>query len=455
MKKIFLLAFVALLIRFVLIIYYIPIFDKSDISQNLDELKIYKFLSKINNQRPFQSDIDVQYFSKIDLKDDFIIKSYAKRSIRMNDDEEQNYAIAVNFLKGNNYSIFDHDKQKYRNTAHQHSFQLFIYKYFIDKEINFDYFIFIYIFINLTLFFLSIIFFYKLSLIFLNDYFSKISTFVYCIYPSIFFYIGPLFLYENLVLSMIVIASYLLLRKKDLLSFSIIIIFAVLSLLLRFQTIFIWLLLFIFFTFNDFSKYRKLNSFLPILFFILLAYIAHKPILDKNYILFEDKTLTTNSGLSFFIGANKHARGSWDGTGNTFNKYKSKIDYNLNDLEISKIYFDIGVEWIKKNPLDYIILQFRKLAIYFLPQNYSILPGNRIYNPINFIIHMGLFLFLVNLLVKKQFSYKNLIILSPIIGSIAVSLLFFIGYRWRYYAEPFLILTAIIYFSELKKIFRK
>ena len=68
---------------------------------------------------------------------------------------------------------------------------------------------------------------------------------------------------------------------------------------------------------------------------------------------------------------------------------------------------------------------------------------------------MGLFLFLVNLLVKKQFSYKNLIILSPIIGSIAVSLLFFIGYRWRYYAEPFLILTAIIYFSELKKIFRK
>ena len=44
----------------------------------------------------------------------------------MNDDEEQNYAIAVNYLKGNNYSIFDHDKQKYRYTAQQHSFQIFI-----------------------------------------------------------------------------------------------------------------------------------------------------------------------------------------------------------------------------------------------------------------------------------------------------------------------------------------
>ena len=214
MKKIFFLAFIALLIRFIFLIYYIPIFEKSDISPNLDELKIYKFLIKINNQRPFQSNLDTQYFSKIDLKDDFVIRSYAKRSIRMNDDEEQNYAIAVNFLKGNNYSVFDHEKQKYRYRAQQHSFQLFIYKYFIDKEINFDYFIFIYIFINLILFFLSVIFFYKLSLIFLNENFSKISTLVYCFYPSIFFYIGPLFFYENLVLSMIVIASYFFLKKK-------------------------------------------------------------------------------------------------------------------------------------------------------------------------------------------------------------------------------------------------
>ena len=214
-------------------------------------------------------------------------------------------------------------------------------------------------------------------------------------------------------------------------------------------------MLFVIFTFNDFYKYRKFISFVPILIFILVAYIAHKPILDKNYVLFENKILTTNSGFSFLIGANEQARGSWDGTGKTFNQYKSKIDDNLNELKISKIYFNTGVEWIKKNPLDYLILQFRKLAIYFLPQNYSILPGNRIYNPINFIIHLGLFLFLINVLIKKEFIYKNLIILSPIIGSLALSLLFFIGYRWRYYAEPFMILTAIIYFSELKKIFRK
>ena len=455
MKKIIVLAFVALLIRFILIIYYIPTFEKSDLSQNLDKLKIYKFLIKINNQRPFQSNLDTQYYSKKDLSDKFIIKTYAKRSIRMNDDEEQNYATAVNFLKGNNYSIFDHEEQNYKYTAQQHSFQVFIYKYFIDKDINFDYFIFLYILINLILFFLSIIFFYKISLIFLNEYLSKISTAIYCLYPSIFFYIGPLFFYENLVLSMIVITSYLFLKKKNILNLSIIIILAVLSLLLRFQTVFIWIILFSLFTLNDFYTHKKIKSFLPFIFFILAAYLAHKPILDKNYILFEHKTLTTNSGVAFFAGANEYARGSWDGTGKNIKRLKSKIDNNLNEVEISKIYFNAGIEWIKKNPYDYLILQFRKLAIYFLPQNYSILPGNRIYNPINFICHIGLFLFILNVIRNKEFNYKNSVILSPIIGTLIISLLFFIGYRWRYYAEPYMVLSTIIFYSQLTKLQNK
>ena len=186
-------------------------------------------------------------------------------------------------------------------------------------------------------------------------------------------------------------------------------------------------MLFVLFTFYDYYNLRKIKSFIPILIFIFVAFLAHKPILDKNYNLFEHKTLTTNSGISFFIGANEKAKGSWDGTGKTVNQFKPKIDNNLNQFEISKIYFNAGIEWIKKNPYDYLILQFRKLAIYFLPQNYSILPGNRIYNPINFIFHIGLFLFIFKILKNKEFSYKNFIILSPVIGSLAISLLFFIG----------------------------
>ena len=101
---------------------------------------------------------------------------------------------------------------------------------------------------------------------------------------------------------------------------------------------------------------------------------------------------------------------------------------------------------------NYLILQIRKLAIYFLPQNYSVLPYNRIYNPINLLFHFGFVLFFLKIIANKDFKNENFIILSPILGSLIISLLFFIGYRWRYYAEPFMILTTIILFSKFKRL---
>ena len=238
MKKIIILGIAALLVRLLLIIYFIPIFEKSEITYNLDNLKIYKYLNKINNNRPFQNNIDTQYFSKQDLKDSFVIDAYSKRSLRMNDDEEQNYAIAVNFLIGNNYSIFNDEINNYKKTAHQHSFQVFIYKYFINSKINFDYFVLSFTLINLILFYFSIICFYKLSLNYLNKLLSTISSIFYCLYPSIIFYIGPLFLYENIAISLIIISTYLILKNENYFYIFLAIILATISLLIRFQTIF-------------------------------------------------------------------------------------------------------------------------------------------------------------------------------------------------------------------------
>ena len=114
MKKIIILSILAVIIRLILNIYYFPTFEKSEISNNLENLKIYKFLNKVNSQRPFQSNKDIQYFSKKDLINEIVKKAYHNRSLRMNDDEEQNYAIAVNFVKGDNYSTFDDKQNIYR-----------------------------------------------------------------------------------------------------------------------------------------------------------------------------------------------------------------------------------------------------------------------------------------------------------------------------------------------------
>jgi hypothetical protein len=44
---------------------------------------------------------------------------------------------------------------------------------------------------------------------------------------------------------------------------------------------------------------------------------------------------------------------------------------------------------------------------------------------------------------------SDLIILSPIIGSLGLTLVYFMGARWRYYAEPFMIIYAAIAITTL------
>jgi hypothetical protein len=45
---------------------------------------------------------------------------------------------------------------------------------------------------------------------------------------------------------------------------------------------------------------------------------------------------------------------------------------------------------------------------------------------------------------------EKTIIMLPIIGSIGLTLVFFMGARWRYYAEPFMIIFAMMAFRELR-----
>jgi len=52
---------------------------------------------------------------------------------------------------------------------------------------------------------------------------------------------------------------------------------------------------------------------------------------------------------------------------------------------------------------------------------------------------------------KQLVSYENVFVLMPIAGSLIVSIVFFVGYRWRYYAEPFLVLSCLLFLKEITK----
>ena len=187
-------------------------------------------------------------------------------------------------------------------------------------------------------------------------------------------------------------------------------------------------------------------------FSLILFIISHYPILKKNEQIFGVKILSTQFGFELLQGFNPTAKGSWmanwykrDSPLYQYAKQNIKNLEALNEYEESLARRDLAIKWIVNNPKNAIKLLLRKLAIYFIPENYALLPFSKTYNPINAIVYLFFFAFVVLLLLNKiSFSYNNLIILLPILGSIIISLVFFVGYRWRIYAEPFMVLGASI-----------
>ena len=108
------------------------------------------------------------------------------------------------------------------------------------------------------------------------------------------------------------------------------------------------------------------------------------------------------------------------------------------------------MKWIKENPADEIKLIVRKIAIYFLPKNFEVLYGSNILNPINLFTHIFFLCFILMQLYKKSITLNELLIFSPVAASIILSVVFFVGYRWRCYAEPFMIIFAWQFISILK-----
>jgi hypothetical protein len=175
--------------------------------------------------------------------------------------------------------------------------------------------------------------------------------------------------------------------------------------------------------------------------------------------MFGEYILSTQSGFELLQGHNPYARGSWTGnwadSGSEIYKYVySQIPNNdyLNEWDQSKARKRVAVNWIKENPLKEIKLSIRKLVIYFLPKNLEILRYSDLPNPINLLTH----LFFISMVLLKVYSRKvklnELLLFSPIAGSIILTIVFFVGYRWRYFAEPFMIIFAWMFvFSALDR----
>jgi hypothetical protein len=144
------------------------------------------------------------------------------------------------------------------------------------------------------------------------------------------------------------------------------------------------------------------------------------------------------------------AKGSWDGTVDIKGSYGYNYEREiiprfdeLSEIEQNNAQKKIANNWIKNNIVKEIKLSFKKVAIFFLPYNFERLKVNL---PM-LIIHLGFFLFIFISIIKRHLIKNNPYILLPlffIFGILMVNILFFVEYRVKYFADPFMLILTII-----------
>ena len=378
----------------------------------------------------------------------------------MNSDEERNYQIASNFIEGKGYTING------EITAWHGSATVVIYENIINYKVKKSaYIVFVHI-LSIFIFLVSILFFYKIIKMsgISDDVLSAIAVLIYCVYPSNLLYIGNLFLYEKITLPLLIIVFYFLLdmvrnRKTSNYAYIIVPIIVSASCLLRTSMILIYFIIFISFLFYSLTSSSAVNSFKKQLIIAILTAVllisSHIPLFQKNYTMFGSYIISTQSGYELMQGHNDMARGSWLGNHDvglySYNDYSKDVIKNIegmDEYEEGVARGQYAINWIKSNPFKELELIARKLVIFMLPKNYM---GG--YNVITILVHILFVISLILALAKRRIDSMTLLFLSPIVGSLLLSLIFFVGYRWRYYAEPFFILILFYQLSAYFPIF--
>lgn len=319
-------------------------------------------------------------------------------------------------------------------------------------------------YIALLFFLISIPYFFHLlkSLGIKNKTIQNFTTGAYLVFPSTLIYIGCVPLYENICLPISIIGISFLLKllsgesKNTFFTFLGCSFMLTISMMLRPQvltpTVFTLMAFGIFVIIKTKKEGFKANKYIWkfIAIFSVVFIMLQSCVFIVNYKYFK-QIFYTNRGDAFMWGHYDLAKGSWDGTvdlkGTVGYNYERKIIPGYDDMteiEQNNAQNKIGKEWIKNNLDKEIKLTFKKLAILFMPYNFE----NLVFNFPMFIIHIGLFLFLIFFIFNFNTLRKNpavVFILVWIFGIVFVNLMFFVEYRVKYFADPYmLILTAFL-----------
>lgn len=298
---------------------------------------------------------------------------------------------------------------------------------------------------------------YKISLLIFKDIaIANVTAIITLLYPFFNFYsiailtetIYIFFLYLSLFFA---IKFYDSMNLKDIMLFSL---FFAIDTLIRFSNL--SMLPFFIFLFIIFAIQKKQN-------FIFLTKIAIITIATfslvmslwwiRNYNIFGEFVATSvgESGKVFYSGNNPLNK-SGGGIGGVDVDF-SPFEHIKDDAKRDEAMKEAGIKWIRENPTDWIILEFRKLKRFFSFTFYAPSFDKWYYNLISIMSYGVIFiLFLYGLFKYRSYFWHYSPMLLYFILLTGVHLVFIASIRYRLPLEPFMIIIAsAVVFSILKR----
>lgn len=298
---------------------------------------------------------------------------------------------------------------------------------------------------------ISLFYLYRCAGLFLNETGSWLFILVWVLYPSNF-YVFQLNGYDTVSapLVTIIVCRLILLTVQDRISYRQILILGLLCSLaftIKFHVFVITSSICLFAVmYGIFRRNIKLAISFAAIFLLHFSVIFPLMSITKSNI--GHAVLSTQAAMNLFHGHNPVARGSWVRT--IWTKYPEVMDPILESVKDklagdeyteTQAYKKLAIDWAMSHPKEELVLSLRKVAIYFAPNNFM----NWTFNPILFLVHLGFILFSLFVIINpSRFGIGYWFLIVPAWAVVALNVLYFAEYRWRYYVEPEMLLCFII-----------
>lgn len=384
-----------------------------------------------------------------------------------NYDERRNGRIADNYLAGRGYVSLDPERKQLRFDAFHASFPVFVYVGWSRAGLPRHYLTLLVYAAAAALYVVGGLYVQRTLLYLgLRPGVGWMGALLWAVSPGVVYYIGAFWWFENLALPLLILVVYKLLRLQGRRPLrwpdALLIIGAVvLSCLLRGYLLAVYGLLFAVFlslTWRQ-SAQQRVVAWALSLGVLLTLVVAHAPIFLKNHRMFGAYTLSNQAGFELLQGHNSVTQGrfmfDWDERQGPFDQFVRQhipqLD-SLNQYQESQARAHLAREWITAHPAEEIRLWGRKTVLFFSPENFIADAPRTPWSPFTALTLLAFFAALLLTLLRYRglrLRAADWLLLTPLVAAWLLSLVFFVGFRWRFFAEPALLLFPLVVAGRL------